>query len=119
MADIAAGDVTYTEVKKLKRDDGYIEALFDVAFGDGALTYPAGGVPLTRASLACPNYLGSLLFVDEANANGFVYKFDATNLKIRIYQGEYTAGADADLIELAGGAATPALATLRCQVIGW
>lgn len=86
MADIAAGDVTYTLTKQRKEESGNKIINFTLAFGNGALTYPAGGVPLTGANLGCPNDLVSLKIIDEGNANGFSYKFDLANKKIRIYQ---------------------------------
>ncbi len=118
MADIAASDVTYTLIKQ-REFHGVKQHALSVVFGDGALTYPTGGVPLTKAKLGTPNVIESINIYDPANANGFVYKYDATNEKVRIYQGEYSAGADADLIELAGGVATPAAATLKVEVKGW
>jgi hypothetical protein len=48
-----------------------------------------------------------------------VYKYDLTNTKVRIYQGDNDNAADAPLIELVGGAATPAAASLIASVIGF
>lgn len=120
MAAIAAGDVSYTMQERTNQveADSKRGALFLVAFGDGALTYPAGGVPLTKANLGCPNAIEQLLFVDPASANGFVYKYDYVNEKIRIYQGDNDAVADGPLVEL-GGAAAPAAASLYVKVVGW
>lgn len=118
MADIAAGDVVHTVSKKVLRDSGQREVSASVAFGDGVLTYPAGGVPLTKAQLGLPTVLESVLLVDPASANGFVYKYDQANEKIRIYQGDNDNVADAPLIELVGGAATPAAATLKVVAVG-
>ena len=121
MADIAAGDVTYAlqEGTQSREDASRFRGVFKVDFGDGVDTYPTGGVPLTKADLACPNRIIELHFVDAASANGFVYKYDWVNEKIRIYQGDNDAGADGPLVELAGGVATPAAATLYVSVLGW
>ncbi len=119
MADIAAADVTYVQLNKEVLDSGIREYNFTLAFGDGALTYPAGGVPLTAAKLGCPNEIRSLELFSPASANGLVYKYDQANNKIRIYQGDYTAVAAGPLVELAGGSATPAAATLYANVKGW
>lgn len=118
MADIAASDVTVT-VEEVNR---YVPARkrrnrVSVAFGDGALTYPSLGVPMPAASaFALVRQLDDLLIIDPANGNGFVYKWDRANKKIRIYEEQDTSG---ELIELVGGVATPALATLGCEAIGW
>lgn len=120
MADIAANNVTYTlQAGTEKRIQGKYEAQFSIAFGNGSLTYPTGGVPLAKASLGCPNSLEELVLLDPANANGFVYKWDKTNNKLRIYQGDNDGASDGALVELAGGSATPAAATLIAKVRGW
>lgn len=121
MADIAASDVTYTGPGYYEQQDsdGQREGIFGVSFGDGALTYPTGGVPLDKAKLGCPNSVTELSIIDPANANGFVYKTDLANLKLRIYQGDNDAVADGPLVELVGGAATPAVAALKIKAMGW
>ena len=112
MADIAASDVTYAVVNQhqQKAVEGRREGKFSLVFGDGALTYPTGGVPVTKAKLGCPNIIESFI-MEGTGANGFIYKYDQANEKIRIYQGDNDAVADGALIELAGGSATPAAAT--------
>lgn len=119
MADIAASDVTYSIIEESLLEDSFRKSIASIAFGDGALTYPTGGVPLTKAKLGMPNHLRSIKMVDPANANGFLYKLDLTNEKIRIYQGDNDNAADAPLIELVGGAATPAAATLKIEAEGY
>lgn len=119
MADIASGDVTYTLLKQTRDNSSRSENLVQVAFGNGTLTYPSGGVPLVKGSLGLPTNVDELILVDAANANGFVYKVDLTNLKLRIYQGDNDNVADAALIELVAATATPAAATLKLKAIGW
>lgn len=119
MADIASTDVTYVQKSSSVGSDMVVHRVFSIAFGDGVLTYPAGGVPLLGGQLGCPNDVQSFKFVDSANANGFVYKYDFVNKKIRIYQGDNDAVADGPLVELAGGVATPAAATLYAEVSGF
>lgn len=119
MADIAAGDVTYTLLKQSIGESGYKHYVFTVAFGNGSLTYPSGGVPLTAGKLGCPNQIIKLNLFSPASANGLVYKYDAANNKVRIYQGDYSEAADGPLVELAGGSATPAAATLYVEALGW
>lgn len=120
MPDIAASDVTYANVdSKIDGGEGDRHTVTDVTFGDGALTYPTGGVPLTLGKLGAPNRLITLLIDDADASNGFIYKHDSSNNKIRIYQGDNDAGADGPLVELAGGGDTPAEATLRVEVKGY
>lgn len=89
MADIAAADVTYTlqegTQKSCPSDPSY-QAVFKLAFGDGALTYPSGGIPLTKAKLGCPNHLLEFEIMDASDGSGYVFKYDRENAKIRIYQ---------------------------------
>lgn len=86
MADIASSDVTYTLVKKTIGESGYSNFVFTLAFGNGALTYPSGGVPLLASSLGCPRQILSLNIYSPNSGNGYEYKYDAANNKIRIYQ---------------------------------
>lgn len=116
MADIAASDVTYVIQAKYKQDSGLKHYRVSAAFGDGVLTYPAGGVPLTKGNLGMANQIEFLSIMDAANANGLIYKYDFANAKLRIYQEADAGGA---LVELAGGAATPAAATLILEVKGY
>lgn len=119
MADIAASDVTYTQQSKEIGESGYRELVFKIEFGDGALTYPTGGVPLDKAKLGASNEIRSLVLFDEEDAQGFEYKYDFENNKIRIYQGDNNNAADGPSVELAGGSATPAATDLYARVVGW
>lgn len=104
MADIAFSDVTIT-VTKERRVGGATtrrEVEAAISFGNNTLTYPTGGVPITgkqhlgvteavRAcrSLGFPTELDDLVIIDEnatgAAGSGFVYKWDRTNNKIKVY----------------------------------
>ncbi len=119
MADIAASDVSYSLVNKEIGDSGFAEYNFSISFGDGVLTYPAGGIPLLKGNLGCPNEVRSLDLFSPDSSNGFVYKYDLANNKIRIYQGDNDAVADGPLIELVAATATLAAATLSANVKGW
>lgn len=88
-----------------------------ITFGNGSLTYPGGGIPLSAAKLGCPASLSSFLMSDAANSTGYVPKLDMTNLKIRLYQND-TAATLGPLIEVATTAAV--LATvLKVSVSGY
>ena len=86
MADIAAGDVTYTVTKQRKEESGNKINSVTIAFGNSTLTYPSGGVPLTKASMGCPNAITSAVLEAANSGDGLVYKYDKTNNKIRIYR---------------------------------
>lgn len=118
MAAIASANVTYSLVKQRKEDSSNKIINLTIAFGDGALTYPSGGVPLLAASMGCPNVIRSVVLSDPASANGYVYKYDQANNKLRIYQGDNDQAGDTALIELLTSIA-PAAATLQVEVIGW
>ena len=118
MPDIANTDVTYSVREQSYQPDMKKVKVVALTFGDGVLTYPAGGVPLLKGKLGLPVEIQSLTFSDSANANGFLYKYDRANEKIRIYQGDNDNVADAPLIELIGGVATPAAATVEVQAMG-
>lgn len=85
MADIAAGDVTYTIVKKRIGAGGYRNNLVRLAFGDGALTYPANGIPITKAKLGCPVDVQSMVVVDQGTS-GYKFQYDQSAEKLVIVQ---------------------------------
>lgn len=117
MANIAAGNVSYSVASPRRKTEAN-EKLnkVSVSFGNGVLTYPAGGVPLTGVGLGLPNVVTSVLIDDSASGSGFVYKHDATNNKIRIYGQDGSTGA---LVEAAAGVFAPAATTLVVQAVGW
>lgn len=119
MADLAASNVTYTKQSERIGEGGLRESVFKLAFGDGALTYPSGGLPVTKAKLGCPNHIKSLVIFDAGAANGLVYKYDFANSKIRMYEVDTTGDTDKSLVELDAGSDAPAAATLYVEVKGW
>ena len=120
MADLAASDLTYTMVdQSIVAGSGYKRNVVDVAFGDGALTYPSGGVPLTKASLGCPNVIKTFTFMEDDAAIGLIYKYDASAEKIRMYEGDYAQSGDEAFVELDAASDAPAATTVRVIVEGW
>lgn len=81
MANIAASDITVTIINNRKREDGRKHLNITLAFGDGALTYPAGGVPITKAKLGCPTVIESLVIYDKGTS-GYEWSYDRTNEKL-------------------------------------
>ncbi len=118
MAAISSSDVSYSaDQRNIVIGDKVKEVPVSISFGDGALTYPAGGIPLDKSKMGMDMELKELLISDDSNGDGFIYKFDQSNSKIRIYQGDNDAVADGPLVEL-GALATPAATTLKCRAFG-
>lgn len=83
MADIAASDVTYTLVNARTMGDSRKLNRVRLAFGNGTLTYPAGGIPVTIGKLGCPTVVESMIVVDKGtstNAYNFMYDQSAVTL---------------------------------------
>lgn len=88
MADIASTDVTYTAkpypiTPQLQgRVPRYVNQ-FTVAFGNGVLTYPAGGIPMLARSLGMPSNalekIEILDWSDDGSPSGLWTWDDATN----------------------------------------
>lgn len=77
-----------------------------IAFGNGALTYATGGVPMPAIGRFGMKRAVDLMLIEQPSANGFIYKYDAANNKIKIFtQGFLTGGT------VAGAAENGALVT--------
>lgn len=88
MADVAASDVAYTlqeGTQAASPSDPKYKAVFKLVFGDGALTYPSGGVPLTKGKLGCPASIVSFKILDGGAASGMIVKYDYANQKLRLF----------------------------------
>ena len=121
MADIAAGDLTYS--KREGQDEltgsSKLRAVYSITFGDGTDTYPSGGIPLTKGSLGLPNVIESLTIIEDSAGDGLVYKYDDSAEAIRIYQGDYAETAAGALVEYVAGTTAVAETTLIIDAIGW
>lgn len=85
MADLAAADVTYTLVNQRKMSDSRSLNRVRLAFGDGALTYPANGIPLSKGKMGCPTVIESLIVVDKGTS-GYSFMYDQSAEKLVIWQ---------------------------------
>lgn len=85
MADFAASDVTYTMVNQRKLGDSRNLNRVRLAFGDGALTYAAGGIPLTIGKMGCPTIVESLVVVDKGTS-GYSFMYDQSAKKLVVTQ---------------------------------
>ena len=103
MPAIAAANVTVTVVR-VDRQKKIKENIVKIVFGDGALTYPSGGVPMPAASsFGLRQQLLELVPVDNDDSSGFIWKYDRDNNKLRAYRQGVTTGGTA-AAALANGA---------------
>lgn len=89
MSALVAADVSYTVLGRggQVNDSGSRVNDLKLVFGDGSKTYPAGGIPLSNLSkFGFPNVVDSLLIQDMASSDGYLYKYDKVNNKLRIYR---------------------------------
>ena len=85
MADLAASDVTYTMLNTRKLGDSRNLNRVRLAFGDGALTVPADGIPLTIGKLGCPTIIESMIVVDQGTS-GYKFQYDQSAKKLVVMQ---------------------------------
>ena len=85
MAAIAVTDVTATLVGKTEIGKVSKTHVMDLTFGNGTLTYPTGGIPLSTSLLGMKRNVDAVQICDASAADGFVYKWDKTNNKILIF----------------------------------
>jgi len=82
MTMIASTDLTYTINSKVRIKNRYfVQAT--VAFGNAALTYTTGGIPITNASLGFRRSIDALMVV-EGTKNTLTYQWDQSANTIRI-----------------------------------
>ncbi len=81
MANIAAADVTYTLLNQRTLGDSRKMNRVRMAFGDGALTYPAGGIPVSKGKLGCSVNIESLIVVDQGTS-GYRFQYDQSAEKL-------------------------------------
>lgn len=118
MVALAASDVTVT-VEERTIEGKKRRNRCKIVFGDGALTYPTGGVPLpTYENWGMTRNLDYIILVDPNDDIGYHWKYDLDNHKLQGYYYDYDAGADGAAIELTTGVA-PAAGTFYAEAVGW
>lgn len=106
MPALASSDVTVT-VTERRQGNRKRYSRCTVAFGDGAKTYPSGGVPLpAHGAFGLQRTLDYLTLIDGGSASGLTWKYDATNKKLRAYR---SAGFTATVPVTGGGAGADAI----------
>lgn len=84
MSALVAGDVTYSIKGQSVGNFSVKSVVASLTFGDGAKTYPSGGVPLTIGSLGLPVMVQSVDIFDQGTS-GYVFSYDSTNGTIRMF----------------------------------
>lgn len=116
MADITAADVSVSLLTRPGRRivEGVKQAYADITFGNAALNYPAGGIPLPDLSVF--GLLKDCFFITIENAAGLLtYQYVRATHKLMMIWGDYSASADGPHTEYAGA---PAQTTLRLKLEG-
>lgn len=97
MADLTANDVSFVEYNPAtspkapprKTSGGpnpRISAFGVISFGDGALTYPTGGIPIDHSRLSMPFFVEEVRFPDATDGgSGTLWQYDIVNQTIRGY----------------------------------
>ena len=120
MADLTAANVTVV-ISKPTIQNGFRANLVTITFGDGALTYPTGGVPMPAFGVfGMVRNLLNIVFDDDA-AQGVLNTYDAANNKIRIwFPTQQTGGAGNRAgVEYTGASTTVPATTLTGIAYGW
>jgi hypothetical protein len=119
MPDLAAADVTIV-IQHKSLHGRKRKIVGTVAFGDGAKTYPVGGVPMPAiGNFGMYRQMDSLIIsgYPGGSTSLFVPQYDVTNNKLQMFA-ETTVAANQPLIELTN-AATPAADTYQFEAWGW
>lgn len=119
MADLTAANVSVEAPVIVDRSmDKYLRTYPKITFGNGVLTYPALGIPMPDKGLLGFNFEILRAFIEQP-ANGYIYHFDRTNHKLRIFMAAAVAAHTHDL-KIIGGTAAAATDTLnvKASVLG-
>lgn len=86
MPDIAASDLTYNFQMRDKTPIGQMGYLArgTITFGNGSLTYPTNGIPITKGKMGLPYSVKSLKVI-ETNAKGYSFEYDVSAEKLRLF----------------------------------
>ena len=85
MANIASGDVTYAMLNERRKGDSRAHNRVRLSFGNGVLTYPAGGIPVLKGKMGCPTVIESLCVVDKG-AEGYNFMYDQSAEKLLLFR---------------------------------
>ncbi len=119
MADIAVSNVTHSKVR-VNDENGMKRWFGSVSFGDGALTYPTGGIPSGKDKYGFARAILSWKVV-ESNGNALAYEYDISAETIRaFFPTQQTGGAGNRAgVEFTGGSTAPAATVLQIEAVGY
>lgn len=120
MADLTAANVTVV-LNKVTIQKGQKENQVTISFGDGALTYPANGVPMPGfGAFGMVRNLERLIF-DGDPGLGNMYGYDVPNNKVRIWFPTQETAVNASRVgtEYVGASTVVLATTIRAIAIGW
>ncbi|MCX5818449.1 MAG: hypothetical protein NT047_00825 [Deltaproteobacteria bacterium] len=96
MGAFASTDVTVTVAGRDREIAGAAagrnQTIATVTFGNGSLTYATGGVPMPAIGTFGFRNEIKMGLIEQPPANGFFYKYDAVNRKIKIFTQGFTSG---------------------------
>ena len=118
MADIGATNVTYT-IRDTQKWGKKKLILASLAFGNGVLTYPSGGVPLTTTKFGVENV--NSVQVLESNGKALIYEWDRSANTLRIINPTQESNANTNKagVEYVAASTAPAATALEVEVIGY
>jgi hypothetical protein len=99
MADLAASDITVTPEEMDFMTFNKV-AMAKIKFGDGALTIPAGGIPLP--DLVSFGLHKGIKRAIADHVGGYVFRVDRANHKLMVFYADNDAVANGPLIEATG-----------------
>jgi len=109
MTALAATDITLT-LSQRDKDIAHRGALKNISiaalsFGDGSLTYPSGGIPLPVIGKFGYSRQVDFGSIEPDPDDGYVYKYDRANHKLRVFAQGVTTGATAAAVNENGALA--------------
>ncbi len=117
MTNIVAADVTYLVLKQ-RIYNSRKHNLVRMSFGDGALTYPANGIPVSKGKLGCPNNIESMTIVDQG-VSGYRFQYDQSAEKLVVMRAPaQTHAHDLKIIGDQAPASTAAAAYYATDIFG-
>lgn len=119
MADIAASNVTHT-IKRKDDLNGMKLVQATVAFGNGSLTYPTGGVPSAKEKYGFSRSIQSVKII-ESNGDALLYEYDLSAQTYRAFFPTQETGTPGNRagVEFTGGSTAPAATSLEVEAIGY
>lgn len=86
MSNLVAASVTYTVKNQRRMGNSKVQNRVQLAFGNGSLNYPVGGIPIITGNCGCPNVIESMTIVDYGSS-GYDFNFNSANVTLQLYGG--------------------------------